>query len=446
MKLSMVLLIVSLIILCTGCGAQPVNVQNKDISLELVNGDQAICYSGMVQGNKLIGKGTYVLLSGDTEWVYEGECANRNFVGDGVADGMPLYLKIDGVRYKGKYNGMLSEGILCGTGTFFADEVGFKCVGNFENGELCAEKPYSVENATVEIEFQGRKYVGQYSGEMTRGKPSGEGNFGSDFEENYFEYKGSWNDDGALLDGYLKTSSFDVDFTDVVRNGVFEGEIKNSTANGNGTFSSTNGEGIDYTYSGEWKNGKFEGIGEIKYDAENYYQRKGHFSDGQFTPDFKDLITTLGTAEPMFTATKQQLEYADKYSNFADDMEFKSRTEYYKFFNEFVDKEMTYKQYIRNPESYADTGKMMYLDNYKVVQVVEKNDLLGFDEPISWMIIQDSRGEHVCWVLLRGDADRILEGIRLNVWGYPISASHYMSTSGVTINCIYLVGSAIDYR
>lgn len=63
------------------------------------------------------------------------------------------------------------------------------------------------------------------------------------------------------------------------RQGIYTGEIKNSLPDGVGTFSSKNDEGVEWTYTGEWKNGKMEGNGCSDFESgQKFY---GEYSEGE---------------------------------------------------------------------------------------------------------------------------------------------------------------------
>lgn len=63
------------------------------------------------------------------------------------------------------------------------------------------------------------------------------------------------------------------------RQGIYTGEIKNNLPDGVGTFSSENDEGVEWTYTGEWKKGKMEGEGCT--DFGNGQKHYGEHSEGE---------------------------------------------------------------------------------------------------------------------------------------------------------------------
>ncbi len=75
------------------------------------------------------------------------------------------------------------------------------------------------------------------------------------------------------------------------RKGNYEGDFSNGLPNGYGEFTSTNSEGVKWTYKGEWKDGHFEGKGETKW--ENGRSQKGLYSNDRIVPLSEDEVALM---------------------------------------------------------------------------------------------------------------------------------------------------------
>ncbi len=75
------------------------------------------------------------------------------------------------------------------------------------------------------------------------------------------------------------TATITVRFPHAQRTGTYTGEMKDGLAHGEGTFSSTNDEGIQWTYTGAWENGMMSGLGSTKWT--DGWQYRGHYRENQ---------------------------------------------------------------------------------------------------------------------------------------------------------------------
>ena len=73
------------------------------------------------------------------------------------------------------------------------------------------------------------------------------------------------------------TTTIIVRFPHAQRTGTYTGEMKDGLAHGQGTFSSKNDEGVQWTYTGAWENGMMNGLGSSKWT--DGWQYLGHYRD-----------------------------------------------------------------------------------------------------------------------------------------------------------------------
>lgn len=71
--------------------------------------------------------------------------------------------------------------------------------------------------------------------------------------------------------GYVEEVQLELVFPEGKRIGIYTGVLKNGLPEGNGSFQSKNDEGIEWIYTGEWKDGKLEGQGECKWEDGTEY-------------------------------------------------------------------------------------------------------------------------------------------------------------------------------
>lgn len=71
--------------------------------------------------------------------------------------------------------------------------------------------------------------------------------------------------------------------------GVYEGEFKDGRQHGKGTFTLPGG----YEYTGDWAEGKIQGVGVVKYPNGSVYE--GEFMDGAPNGKARSSIPMVGT-------------------------------------------------------------------------------------------------------------------------------------------------------
>ncbi len=86
----------------------------------------------------------------------------------------------------------------------------------------------------------------------------------------------------------IVTATITVRFPHADRTGTYTGEMQNGEANGEGTFTATNDEGVSWTYTGAWENGMMNGYGTMSWSDglgfEGTY-RENQPTDGQWLID-----------------------------------------------------------------------------------------------------------------------------------------------------------------
>jgi|GEM_PF-653168 len=285
---------------------------NCDEGLGIYVWDDGSVYIGEFKNKIMTGHGNYFYKNGD--------CFTGNFK-DSKPDSIGTFYTNSG----SKYYGMMKAGIFDGFGVYYSPEGGIYRVGKWVNNEKqeisrlpvgcisgnCIDK-YSVYNSIV-----GEHYEGDYKDSLMDGygyylTATGDTYIG-DFKKGKFEGKGSlYYANGEWYDGEFKNGLFNGRGTyfnkdgsvsdngqwidgrkaDPAKNtygcingdcgngyGIFvweqgaryEGEFKNGTMDGVGSYKDKNGEG----FQGQWKAGKIEGYGVY------HYHKNGNWYIGQ---------------------------------------------------------------------------------------------------------------------------------------------------------------------
>lgn len=327
---------------------------------------------------------------------------------------------LDGKTVDGLYSGTVENKVPNGMGKFKSDgnnlEVTYS--GNWKNGNLADQGVLDVNQ--FELEYFGKKYTGCYSGDAMNGVPEGEGCFKGTSGESELEYTGNWKDGKFFGNGSVISNRYVVTFLDgLERIGNYSGDTKDGIACGNGMFTAVNSDNISYTYSGEWKNGLYNGIGKCVWDDESTYIQTGHFLDGEFAPTPVEYFTACGT---LSSQTYQITQNAQKFLE--DNPECFTQN---KIDSNLLSTSFKYSSYTKNPETCKDY--LVSIPNLKVIQIFEEE---YWGSAHTFCILEDNaRNVYSC--NMYGYADGIYEGSRVNLTALLLDYFTYPNTAGQDI-------------
>ena len=244
----------------------------RDGTLELATPDGSVAgsYTGEEAEGLPEGQGTFTSENG---WVYEGSFTAGAF-GSGQVSDYPA------PAFAGSYTGAVEALVPQGEGELRWDGGSF--TGSFDKGLPLAGKAVSFP---CDMIFGEASVSGLYTGSLSNGRAEGEGSFTAAGARN-LRYEGSFanglpSGEGSLSDdGYMLAG----------QRGLYEGSVLDGLPEGEGSFAGRTAENIDFRYEGEWKAGLYDGMGTLCYDSELYYERSGHFTAGEFTPDARELL------------------------------------------------------------------------------------------------------------------------------------------------------------
>ncbi len=421
------------LLLCLGlCGCG--GAADDTLTLETAAGSVTGTYSGARTEGAPSGEGVFTAAAG---WTYSGGFADGTFAA-GSAEGMPAVVSAGGSSFAGSYTGAVSallpdgEGVLTG-----ADGASFS--GTFAQG---AAADGTAENMPCVAVINGEKLTGAYSGPVAGGLPEGTGTFAVSGNGRSLTYEGGWTAGAPAGAGKLTDDGFTVYTAGETDRGSFEGDTADGVPDGSGSFAARNSEDVDYRYDGDWRGGVWEGSGELIYDSELYYQRRGTFTGGAFTPDTAELLAAYGSVEPKFTLTDKQLAYIAQYPELCDatrDIP-DYRSSDYRF---LYDLALTFEAYQKEPEKYPESWMMFY--NYTILRLWE-DDSLGENYKVTRILATNTVYEKAIECYLFGTSATLSKLTYLTLYGIPLGMSSYTSSDGEAVPAIVvLVGSLGGY-
>lgn len=340
---------------------------------------------------------------------------------------------IGGGDYTGLYTGWVLSDTPEGQGTFTTEEglvfTGFFSGGIAGDGEA--------ENLPVTVTCSGVRYTGVYTGPVTAGLPEGEGDFtGVSALGLALAYTGGWDGGVPAGDGLLTAEHLTVPWNGRSRPGAYDGLVLDLLPHGEGTFRGEDGE-TSFTYTGQWQAGAFHGQGTLTCDGDNYYVRRGTFTQGAFTPTYLEALDTLGSCEPVFTLTEVQREFIGQFPglwseetdrrNFlkSDYQALYERNYYQQLY--FQDPGAYETAWVRLPSLRLIDWQTVRFDNGLVVnRLTAAND--GYTLTYQCYLV----GEITETLKPRG---------RVDMYAMPVSLSTYTNTLGEDVTCaVVLVG------
>lgn len=431
MKKYVMLLVLIVILSCnTGC-----NVKDKAITIlyqeESIDG----VYTGEVKKGKPEGSGQFTSTSSDVIFSYDGTWKEGQPCQSGTLKTNQYSFEYLDKHLLGEYDGTTVDGLPDGQGKFESSgENKLIYDGEWKNGDFFGKG--IVECDYYLMEYNEKKLLGTYNGEVLDGIANGQGDFTYIEDGNNFTYSGKWEKGNVKGKGYIKADKYVVHFSDVDREGVYEGDAVDGKPEGNGVFSALNADGVKYTYTGEWKNGLFDGQGVREFDDDNYYTHTGTFENGEFTPSIIEFIKSAGDIENDENVSYTITEKAETF--------IKNNTSLFPTKNadeltEFVDAELTYEMLNKNISKYGDSLVKM-----------SKQNVISIDESEWWgknrstLILSDNTYSNIFYVYYNGELEEIYDNNWVTFYGLPVACSSYKNVGGGTTKCIVIYASYIE--
>ena len=237
------------------------------------------------------------------------------------------------------------------------------------------------------------------------------------------------------------------------RTGNYTGDLEDGLPNGVGVFKAVNIEGENYTYEGEFSNGKIEGNGVFTF--ESGYTRSGTFEDallngqgqivfedgttyagefekGNWKPTIYDLISTINSRAAISFNEKSQ-SFVSANLDLFPTSDVDSLTKY-------IDNSFEAKKILKTPDDYGD--KLIALENLQIIQI--SSFLIDKNVPTSNVtsaILTDLDG-YIYRVYFVGEVPDAYEGDFISqLHTLPLGVSSYENIGGTTTISIDLLCS-----
>ena len=393
-------------------------------------------YTGNYKGEALAGiphgNGTFLATGTDTVFSYSGNWEQGVPAGEGTLKCGGFQLKFGDAVYTGIYEGETLNGIPGGTGTFTAsDDAAFVYSGQWEDGAFSGDG--ELECNIFSLDYEGNTLTGEFKGSVKDGVPNGYGDFTANNDSIFLVYFGNWENGSFRGTGTLDTNLYTVHFTDGInRMGHYSGDAVDGIAEGNGAFTATNDNGVSYTYVGEWKNGLYNGYGDVRWNDGDSAAQVGTFTDGEFTPTPAEYFVARGTyPDEPYGITNNAYEFLKTYPDiFLTNTVTDPAIQYEYGFQ--------YNAFAKNPDLYG--SKLVTVYSLRVVQIFE-SEYWGAKH--TFLIAEDGM-KNVYYINMYGHCPNVYENSYITATVLPLDYFTYPNVSGTKIWAIACAGVRIN--
>ena len=283
---------------------------------------------------------------------------------------------------------------------------------------LAACGPTSVKDMDFQYEYQGVNYTGTYTGGVEKKIPNGEGTFTAKGSVGNVIYAGGWAAGKMTGAGKLTDAQFTIKFSDVTLTGAYEGATIDGVPAGKGSFTAVSSDGVKYCYTGDFKNGTFDGQGSRTFDGEKNYKEAGTYTAGEFTPTPKEMFCYLGTSDndALFSVRALSAQFLGNNANL-----FTSSTA--EGLDAYVDTEYRPEVYTKSPDKYGD--KLIHLNQLTIAQISENQ---CFNYPSVTFILATDANYHYYFIYYLGTAD-VYTGDKISAYLLPLDYFTYKTTA-----------------
>ena len=377
------------------------------------------------------GEGSFASTEG---WRYTGSFSGGVF-GSGTVEALPYTLRFGGVNIPGTYSGAVKELLPEGQGSFTAADGG-SYTGGFSGGIADAGQ---AEGLGASLFIGNSAAKGRYTGSVAGGAMDGQGVFTCE-KGRVLRYEGGFQKGEPAGNGTLSDSGFLCLNGNDKDRGVFEGTTLNGLPEGQGSFRGRNSDNIDYSYTGSWAAGLFDGEGRLLYESELYYDRVGHFTAGKFTPTGMELLECLGTAGPRFTLSEKTRAYIEKHPEYLLRETLLKKTDEFDYKGEY-NAYLTFPNYMSDPAKFE--GAFMYVFNDKILYR-RTITAFGDDYPVGMYVGANAlyADPVICYFL--GSCNSFDSANVFNCYAIPLGKTSYTNANGDAVDAIALLVAAIN--
>ena len=221
--------------------------------------------------------------------------------------------------------------------------------------------------------------------------------------------------------------------SEITREGIYTGELSNGIPNGEGTFSSVNDSGVSWTYTGSFKNGKFDGQGETIWEESQEFQ-SGTYTDGLFTPTTCELFVSIASmfSIPYTISDKNQVFM----ENNTDIFPVNTETAQNKL-SDLIQVDLTYPMMTKTLEGLEG---QLYQCNIALAGQVFQSSMYG--HTVTSIIAMDEDNNHYV-ILYDGALPDVYDNTYISFTALPVTSSGYSNVSGGTTNAIVMIGAVV---
>lgn len=266
----------------------------------------------------------------------------------------------------------------------------------------------NVTDKECSIDYDGNEYIGTYTGEWEEDMPAGSGEFISD----ELLYDGNWADGAFSGHGKLKT---------------------------------TDEDNKEFTYTGEFKKGVFNGKGCKEYGDDNEgYTEEGEFKNGEFSPDLIAGLNAMGSKSSCpFTVSEKTATFINENLDVITGTDFD-----YEDLANVKDVNISFTDYTKQPDNYLN--KMVEWHEFEIAQIWVYDFYNTGNQCIETIAMDDSG--HVVRMFMIDDGSHGLGNVLdeghtfTRLVGTPLSSSYYDNVSGGKTNCVIMLLSYFEYH
>lgn len=287
--------------------------------------------------------------------------------------------------------------------------------------------PTPTPEPTINVIIGGKERCGVYKGETKNGIPQGSGEFDSKDEMPALHYSGNWENGKTHGAGTLSDHGYTIHFdTPGVgkydRTGLYEGETVDGVPCGKGNFTTKNSEGITWTYSGDFKNGTFNGYGEQNWLIEDVAPNIGNFVDGEYYPTWAQLMYTFSVTEG--------------YEILGPSISFMENHEDVFITNNGIDRSLVYDDWDIASFKLRQDNRCSKLVEMSNLYIVQMEKIEGYTKDVCFLILENDSGTLFFGYI---DANKVLEQNALidTVYFLPMNWITYKNTDNQDRQAIY---------
>lgn len=219
----------------------------------------------------------------------------------------------------------------------------------------------------------------------------------------------------------------------VEREGTYSGTMINGIPEGKGTFTTENDSGVSWTYTGEFKDGMFDGQGETVWNELEKYQI-GTYSAGLFQPNTPELFNSLSNlTSPSFSISTENMNFMQEHLNLFPAVTDSDITEA----QTYVKTDLTYPMMTKTLDGLE--GVLFYCNPAQALQVFQE-DIYG--HTITYIFCGDENNNYYS-IFYDGVLPDVYDGVYISFTGLPVSPSGFENVGGGTTNVIVMIASSV---